>query len=250
MEKFPFNNLHIRRAFALAIDRQEIIDNITLLGDDNGITLLPPSLRKGYALHMIKDHDLYNAQLFLKRGLQELDISLEELSSFLSLIYTNSSVHDRIAQTLQSQWKEVLGVHVDLIKLDHKILLSKLANRDYHIGQCIWYAQYQDPMNLLERFRLLSNPKNYPGFYHPEYTRLLDLAQKTSDESKRSEYLDEALGILVNQMPLTTLYHWNASYMKKPYVKNLLVKPTGSFFLNEVEIDPSIRELSIAAFKS
>ncbi len=244
MEKFPFNNLNIRRAFALAVNRKEIIDNITLLSDDSGIILLPPALRKGYSLQMINDHDTYNAQLFLKRGLQELGISLNELSSSLSLVYTNSNLHTRIAQTLQAQWKQVLNVDVEITKLDHKILMSKLVNRDYQIGQCIWYAQYQDPMNLLERFRFLENPKNYPGFSNAEYSRLIDLAQKEANEDLRDEYLNEAMNVLVYQMPVTTLYHWNICYMKKPYIKNLYVKSTGSFFLNMVEIDQNEREPS------
>ncbi|MBM3201253.1 MAG: peptide ABC transporter substrate-binding protein [Chlamydiae bacterium] len=243
-EKFPFNNLNLRRAFALAINRQDIIDNITLLKDDNGINLMPPALRKGYSQHMINDHDISRAKFFLKKGLEELQIDIDELSLHLSMIYSNSTQHIRVAQTLQSQWKKNLGVSVELVKLDHKILLSKLTSRDYAIGQCVWYAQYQDPMNLLERFKSSDNPKNYPGFSHPEYTRLLDLAKKELDDYQRTEYLDQALGILVSQIPVTTLYHWNASYMKKPYVKNLVVRPTGSFFLNQVQIDQSIREPS------
>jgi oligopeptide transport system substrate-binding protein len=243
-EKFPFNNLNIRRAFALAINRKEIIDNITLLNDENGINLLPRSLRKGYAVNIINDNDIHNSQLFLKRGLEELNISLETLSSCISLIYPNSTNHARIAETLQAQWKEVLGVNVELIKLERKLLMHKLVNRDYHMGQCIWYAQYQDPMNFLERFRLKENSKNYPGFYNTEYINLLEKAQQELDESERSEYLNKALAILTNQMPLTMIYHWNISYLKKPYIKNLYVQPSGSFFLNRVEIDQVNREPS------
>lgn len=237
MEKFPFNNLNIRRAFALAINRKEIIDNITLLSDESGVNILPLSLRKGYTFNTINDNDVHNAQLFLKRGLQELNISLDQLSSSVSLIYANSNTYRRIAETLQAQWKEALGVNVELIKLERKLLMHKLINRDYHMGQCVWYAQYQDPMNFLERFRLPSNPKNYPGFHNTEYARLLELALKELDEYARIEYLNQALSILSTQMPLTAIYHWNICYLQKPYIKNLCVQPSGSFFLNRVEID-------------
>ena len=62
--------------------------------------------------------------------------------------------------------------------------------------------------------------------------------------SLKGEHLNKALAILTSQMPLTTIYHWNICYLKKPYIKNLYVQPSGSFFLNRVEIDQVNRDPS------
>lgn len=239
---YPFNNLNIRRAFTLAINRKEIIDNITLLSDESGVSLLPPSLRKGYTQSILNDNDVLNAELFLKRGLSELNTTRDELASSITLSYSSAITHSRIAQTLQNQWQQVLGISVNLEKLEQKTFIKKLIHHDYQIGQCVWYAQYQDPMNILERFRLPENPKNYPAYYNAKYSRLLEDARKEPDQCIRNAHLNKALSILAEEVPVTALYHWNACFLKKPYVKGLQVQPTGSFFLNEVEIDVMKRE--------
>ena len=52
--------------------------------------------------------------------------------------------------------------------------MDKLIKRDYFLRQSLWVAQYNDQMNILERFKYKTNAKNYANWENPEYIRLID----------------------------------------------------------------------------
>ena len=70
----PFNNANIRKAFALAINRQELIDNVTQGGQLPAMAIVPPTMfpenEKGY----FKDNDVKKAKEYLQKGLEELGL--------------------------------------------------------------------------------------------------------------------------------------------------------------------------------
>lgn len=236
MSSFPLTNHNIRKAFAYAINRQEIVDNITQTGEELGIHLIPKIWRKHQPTPFFKDGDQEQARAFFVKGLKELGITKEELGP-ITLLHVATGIYPKIAQAIQNQWRTVLGVQVELTGYEYKIFLDKLIKRDYQIGQCIWIAQYNDPMNFFERFKNISNPKNYPGYDNPKFAELLDKSYFYPDPEARSKILQEAEEILTEDMPLTALYHWNTTYLQKPYVKDLQTNPIGGFFFEEISID-------------
>jgi oligopeptide transport system substrate-binding protein len=235
LDKFPFSNKNIRKAFAYAINRQEIVDNITQTGEKPGMKLLPDALHESQPDPFFKDGDIETARSYLKKGLEELEISIDDLPK-LTLLHASTGIYPKVAQAIQEQWRKALGIRVQLLGYEYKVFLDKLAKKDFCISQCVWVAQYFDPMNILDRFRIKENEKNYPGFYDPEYKKIVDNSIYHSQKKDRFSVLNKALDIINEEVPLTAIYHWNSPYMKKNYIQGLDQRPSGFFHLPSVKI--------------
>lgn len=237
LDKYPFNNKNIRKAFAYAINRQEIVDGITQTGEKPGTDLLPESLLSSQPEPFFQDGDIETAKMHLQKGLDELNITINDLPE-LTLLHASTGIYPKLAQAIQEQWRKALGISVTLNGYEYKVFLDKLAKKDYCIGQCIWVVQYYDPMNILDRFRVKENVKNYPGFDNKEYRDLVDGSVYYANKEERFEQLSKALEIINEEVPLTAIYHWKNPYMiKSEYVKGLLVQPTGFFHLLNINLE-------------
>ncbi len=212
VEKFPFNNKNIRKAFAYAIHRHEIVDNVTLLGEDVATDLIPPCLRKSAPIVYFKDHDIEKARELFQRGLKELGITEDQFPT-LTYYYSFSGVNHKLAQVLQQQLLQKLEIQIDLQQVEHKVLLDLLKSRNYELAQSFWIAQYNDPISILERFKYKTQAKNYPGWEHPEYIRLLEKSASDKTPEERLKTLQTAEALLLEEMPLVPLYHWKTGFM-------------------------------------
>ncbi len=238
MESFPFTNVNIRKAFAYAINRQEIIDNLACMENENGINLLPSILLNDQPGPFFKDGDIALAKIYLQKGLKELNMDEEDLGT-ITLLHASTGSFPKIAAALQEQWRKAIGVRVNLVSNEYNVFLDKLTKRDYQMAECVWIAQYHDPMNFFERFKQKKNPKNYPNYENKRYSDLLDKSLLEANTEKRFNLLREAEEILNEDMPLTAIFHWKNVYLQKPHVNNLLLYPTGSFYLTEILLEPA-----------
>lgn len=216
VSRFPFNNKYIRKAFAYAMDRKEIVDNITQLGEEAATQIIPSCLKNSATISYFNDKNLKKAKIYFALGLKELGIKEEDFP-VLTYDYATSDSNHKLAQVLQQQWGKNLGVKVELQHCDYKVFLDKLTKRDYTLAQMFWFAQYQDPMSILERFKYKTNPKNYS---HWENSLYISLLEKTATEisEERAKTLDVAEALLLDEMPITPIYHWKTVYMLKDHI--------------------------------
>jgi len=232
-QKFPFCNVHMRKAFAYAIDRSAIVSNITQLNEQIALGMIPPILKNQSIKNFFKDHDVKLAKEHFEKALFELGITVQDLKD-ISYCYTTTEINHKIAQALQQQWLDVLGVKVKLENVESKILLDRLSKRQYLCAQTIWLAQYNDPMNIFERYKLKENPKNYAGWEHPEYASLLEQSAEVHTSDERFEILEKAEELFLDEMPIVPIFHWNFAYMAQPYIKNLTFSPIGTIDFSKI----------------
>ncbi|MCH9621450.1 MAG: Oligopeptide-binding protein OppA [Chlamydiia bacterium] len=249
LESFPFKNKNIRKAFAIALNRQEIVDNITQTGEAPGTQLLPDTLIPNQPTPSFKDGDIKTANDYLEKGLKELNISRKDFPS-IKMLHLSTGIYPKVAQAIQEQWRKSLGVNIILEGFEYKVFLDKLGKKDFSITQCVWIAQYPDPMNILDRFCLKENIKNYPGYDNEEFRNLVNNSVYYFNKQDRFNELNKALDIINEDVPMTAVYHWKSPFMRKRYVKDLFIKPTGSFHLTSIKLDkdevPSNRPIDVA----
>ncbi len=218
---FPFNNVKLRRAFGMALNRKSIIDNITQLKETPATGAVPPILKNNVRHLLIPDGPCPEAASLFREALDELGLSSAEELPRLTYLYSASDINKKTAETIQMQLSKCLGVTIFLQSMEHYCLLFALQKRDFQMVQTTWIAQYNDPMNILERFKSSENAKNYSGWEDPCFCELLAQSSLVTGD-KRMEILLAAEKRLTDAMPVIPLYHLNASYLKKPYVKNLI----------------------------
>jgi oligopeptide transport system substrate-binding protein len=233
---FPFNNANIRRAFAFAINRKDIVDHITQLKEKEALNIIPPVLLPEKDSNYFVDNDVKRAKECFEKGLKELNIEVKDLGQ-LSFVYCSSSVNHSLAQELQNKWLKTLGVKVVLENVEFKILHERAQKGNFSIGLFAWLADYADPMNILERFQDKSNPRNYPKWQDENYNHLLEAALKESSREKYFEKIKDAERFLIEEMPITCLYHDNYAFLIHPHVLGFEVSPLGHIYFEKISID-------------
>ncbi|WP_042144076.1 peptide ABC transporter substrate-binding protein [Paucisalibacillus sp. EB02] len=222
-EAEPFNNENIRKAFALAINRQGIVDNITKGEQQPAMALVPPSIWEESNEGYFADNDVETAKEYLEAGLEEL--GLEELPP-LKLSYNTSEAHAVIAQAVQDMWSKNLGVEVELGNEEWNVYLDSMGSGNFQVGRMGWLADFNDAINFLEIFNSVGG-NNYTNWEDAEYQELLAQSRTETDPAARKEVLREAEAIFMDAMPIAPVYFYTNVWTAKDYVKNVEVSGLG-----------------------
>ncbi len=234
-KEFPFNNVHIRRAFTLSINRKAIIDNITQSGQIPAMAMIPPTMWKEQR-HYFQDHDLKEARREFDLGLQELNINISQFPP-ITLSYNSSNAHHKIAQAIQEQWHRTFGILVRLENKEWKVFLDELAHHKFQVARMGGIASFKDPTTFLDFYRYLSSSNNHSQWSNPRFTELLEESEKTFDQQKRTALLMEAEKLLIDEMPIAPIYFYTGSYMRKPYVKNVYISDMSDISLKTAYVE-------------
>jgi oligopeptide transport system substrate-binding protein len=223
VEQPPFNNAKIRKAFAYAINRQSIIDNVTQANQQPAMGLVPPSMAVS-ANPYFKDNDVETAKKLLAEGMKELGIT--KLPP-ITLSYNTSEGHKKIAEAIQDQWKKAFGVEVKLENKEWKVYLEDLHQGKFQIGRSGWLGDFNDAINFLDLFKQKKGSNNDTNWENPKYQELLNKSALESDPEKRKQILAEAEKLFMEEMPAAPIYFYTQSWVKKDNVKGVIIDGLG-----------------------
>ena len=236
VKQFPFNNSNIRKAFAFAIDKREIIDHITQMFDDVAVGLVPMMLKDDDEKGCYQqDYQPSIALDYFKMGLQELGITKQKFPS-ITYSFFNTEIQKNLAIALQSRWRKVLGVEIKLEARELKSHLTKLHHRQFQIGQMSWIEEYHDRLCFLERFVDAKRYCNYSGWESRYYQQLIDDSFYQREE-RRKVLLQKAETVLMDEMPIIPLYHFHAIYLKNPHLRQIAISPRGDIQFHKAFLD-------------
>ena len=225
----PFQNAKIRRAFGLAVDRDEIVNFVTKNGEKpaNGFVTYGFIGPDGKEFRdTVGDLVTYNpdeAKKLLEEGMKEEGYT--ELPK-ITLSYNTSESHQNIAIALQSKFKEVLGVDAELQNVESGVFLSDQKEFKYQMSRSSFLHDYADPVNALESF-ITGSSMNRTTWSNADYDKLIVDIKNETDENKRWDLLQQADKLLMEEMPVFPLYFYNATTLEKPGVSGILRHPVG-----------------------
>ncbi|KQL43448.1 ABC transporter substrate-binding protein [Brevibacillus choshinensis] len=222
-EKAPFNNAKIRKAFAYAINRQTIIDNVTQANQQPAMGLVPPTMAVTSTPYF-KDNDVEAAKKLLEEGMKEEGIT--KLPP-LTLSYNTSEGHKKIAEAIQDQWKKAFGVEIKLENKEWKVFLDDMHQGNFQIARSSWTGDFNDPINFLELFKFKKGGNNDTNWENPKYQELLNKSALEKDPEKRKQILAEAEALFMDEMPAAPIYFYTHSYVKNDKVKGVVLDGLG-----------------------
>ncbi len=206
----PLDDPRVRRALAMAINREGIVEHITRADEQPAAHLTPPET-EGFLPGAELPHDVERAQELLAEagypdgeGLPPLD-----------LLYNTSENHRMIAQAIQNMWRTNLGANVNLLNQEWSVYLSSMTNLDYDIARSGWIGDVNDPINFLECF-VTDGGNNRTGYSSEEYDSLISAARREADPEQRSEILRDAEIILMEDAPIAPLYFYTRKNLRSP----------------------------------
>lgn len=235
---FPFNNANLRRAFAYAVSRKEIVEQVTQLYEKEALNIIPPILVPNQETTLFTDDDAEKAKEYFQKALEELKIHPKDLTN-ISFMYVASELNHLLAQELQERWSKLFGVRIAIEGIDFKSLQERSKAGKYSIGIFVWLADYGDPMNILERFQDRTNHRNYSKWQSAAYNQLIQQALQAPNRIEYLAKVQEAERFLIDEMPVTGLFHDNYVFLLHPHVRGFAVSPLGHIYFERISIDAS-----------
>lgn len=232
-QKKPFNNENLRKAIGYAIDRKALCDHVTQM-DERVAEGIVASYNDG-KIRGGEDHyfNIEKAKEHLRLALSELNCTIEELAP-IKYLYIPSDQNVRIVASITDRLSKTLGIKVVLEGQEFQLFLNKLRKKDFEMCQTAWISQFNDPMNILDRFRTADQPTNDTGWENPQYREFLELAEKSTDHTERLNYLKAAEAIFMEEAPQTPIFYWNFAYVKQPNIENIQTSPIGVPIISRV----------------
>ncbi len=217
----PFNNVKVRKALSMAINRNDITESVTKAGQIPAYTVTPPGVpdEKGEDFYLVVgklyEENIDEAKKLLEEGLAEEGMTLADWQ--FKLIYNNEDVHKKVAQAIQSMWATNLGVNCTLENTEFQVLLERRSLGDYDVARAGWLGDYVDPMTFLEIFK--SDAEfNDGNWKNTEYDKLVEASLYNQDPAGRMQQLKDAETILINDMGIMPIYYYSKSIVQKPYL--------------------------------
>jgi oligopeptide transport system substrate-binding protein len=200
----PLNDIRVRKALSMAINRQELIDKVVKGGQIPAAALVPPM--PGYTPTTGNGYNLAEA----KRLLAEAGFPNGQGFPTFTVIYNTNEGHRIIAEYLQQIWKEGLGINVTLQNMEWASFLDYRRSSAMQIGRAGWIADYMDPQNFLEL--LISNTGNNDGQYsNADYDRLMRQAASMPGGAERNAVMRQAEDIAITQDQGMIPIYWYVS---------------------------------------
>lgn len=205
----PFDQVAMRRRFAAALDPAAIAEGVG--GGRRAATgLVPPGIDGWMPTSPASwtNPKLANNRPDAANPNQQPSADLAALPP-IEYLYNSSELNRDVAEVLQQQWQQALGVSVRLANQEWKTFLSNQKALEYQISRSSWVGDYLDPMTFLEIFHSESG-NNRTGWNNAEYDRLLQQARAATSRSLRFQALREAEQLLLEQAVIVPLFYENS----------------------------------------
>lgn len=212
----PLDNVLVRRALNLAINKREIVEKVTRAGQIPARSLVPMSIREyvEYTPAECGEYDVEEARRLLAEA------GFPEGRGFpkIQILYNTQDTHKSIAELIQSQWKRALGIDVSLQNQEWAVYLGQVRQMEYWVARAAWIGDYLDPNTFLDMF-VTDGANNQTGWSNPRYDELLKQANRETDPARRFELLHESEAILMDELPVIPIYYYVTTFMVRPYVE-------------------------------
>ena len=216
----PMADPRVRQALAMSIDKQPIVDNVTRGGEQIASNYVPIKFFADYPSPPGQRYDIAKAQQLLAEAGYPNGRGFPPLS----LLFNKETYHGDVALIVRSQWKQNLGIDVDLSGVEIKVFGYRLHNRDFDIARASWYGDYPDPSTFTDKF-LSDNDDNNAGWSNPQYDALCAQAAREPDSQKRMKLLAQAEQILLDQAPVIPIFYYTNQYMFRSNVHGIPFDP-------------------------
>lgn len=223
--KPPFNDARVRRALALALDRNTISDKVVGQGQTPAYQLTPVATN-GMQNNTPEWQSWDQAKRVeeAKKLLKEAGYSESKPLKF-ELLYNTNDNHKKIAVAASSLWKQSLDfVDVSLINKEWKTYLDTRRNGNYQVARAGWCGDYNEPSTFLNIVKT-GNSNNQGKYSSANFDSLMTQTLKAGvTPEQRAGIYKQAEAQLDADMPNINVYHYVSPRLIKPYVVGFSTK--------------------------
>ncbi len=236
--KAPFDDVRVRKALSLALDRDIIVDSILKQGQKVAYQFTPEATQgmKNFEPEW-KSWDKAKRIEEAKKLLAEAGYSESNPLKF-ELLYNTNEQHKTLAVAASSFWKDSLGfVEVTLNNQEWKTYLETRRTQKHEMARGGWCADYNEASTFLNTFKS-DNSSNYGKYNSPAFDKLMasTLGGDVTPE-QRADIYRQAEAELDKDTATIFVYQYTAPRLVKPYVIGFSDKdPMGNWHIKNLKI--------------
>lgn len=248
VKKPPMDNVKVRQAFALAIDRvslakfRKVAKPLTDFTPEGIFPKYEEARKKVQAAKLkelkISEED-WKKRIFdpekARKLLAEAGFPVQGSEGSYScpnfptdkvnISYNTADSNKAVAEFVQAQWKQNLGITIQLKNMEFKTFLPMLNKVEYEgFGRRGWVGDYMDPFTFVGLFYTKAND-GATGWWNQDFDNLLTKSNAELDEQKRYELIAEAEFMVMQQQPVIPLMTNATNWIKKPFIKGMYPNP-------------------------
>jgi len=228
--KKPFNDVRVRKALTLAINRKQIVDNIVKGGQVPALAYVPYGIAdavpgsdfRTVGGSYFKDNDIVTAKALLAQA------GYPNGKGFptFTLLYNNSNANKSMAEAIQQMWKKNVGITCTLRGEEQGVWLDDRTNMNYDVVRRAPTADYEDPNTFLDMF-VTNGVNNNTGWSNKSYDALIAKAKVTLDPKARMATLHAAEKIFTTELPVLPVYFYTSPVLLRKSIKNFCQSTRG-----------------------
>ena len=205
----PFNDVRVRQALGMAIDRERITKKIMRAGEVPAYHFTPPGIGHYHAPEHLLEYNPEKARKLLAEAGYPGGKGFPRFTyMFNAAVGGAAKVHQKVAVELQQMWHDELGIDVEMNQVEWKVYLARETKLDYELSRASWIGDYNDPDTFLNLF-VTNGGNNRTGWSNPRYDELIRDADKEPDLVRREKLLQEAETILMRDgNPIVPLFFY------------------------------------------
>ena len=210
-------DIRVREALSLAIDRDIIVNNVLAGGQVPAYTLTHWATAgwevpvPAAAAMTQEERNAKAVELLTEAGYGSAGEPLT-----LDILYNTSDAHQQLATAIGQMWKQTLGVEVTLANQEWQTFLDARGSQDYELARAGWCGDYNEPSTFLDIMNS-SSGYNDSKFVNADLDAALASAATSADPMP---FYQAAEAIIDTQLPLIPIYHYASVSMLNDAIKN------------------------------
>jgi len=213
-----FKNPKVRQAFAMAIDRDKIVNELLEGLSEKADSIVPPGVKGHRDKAAVYPYDVAKAKALLAeagypggKGLPEFNLTFRDGQPDVKIV----------AEAVASQLNANLGVTIKLQQMEWRAYLDKFNKKEQGFYHMRWAADYLDPQNFLSQMLATWGPENKLGYANAEFDRLCKQADTTLEYDARVPLYQKAEDIALQDVAWIPIYFQKDYELHKPGVTGL-----------------------------
>ena len=230
----PFDDPKVRRAFAMAFDRERFIKEVYEGNVEFANGLLPPGI-PGFS-------ESLEGIPFDPETARQLLAESRYADSFPEITFSAVDADGSPLESVQfmlAAWAEELGVEVQTDLLAPDVYYYQLEGVAEHIFTYGWVADYPDPENFLDL--LLHSERHDARYINRSFDSLVERARVEQDRETRLALYNEAERLLLDDTGIIPLFHVKDYVLVRPHVKGFTITPVGHPHVAGITLGPISR---------
>jgi len=234
LKRDAFKDAKVRKALALAIDRDYVANTIMQGTYSTADSIVGPGIvdEQGYfhdngnAPYISADYEANLAEA--KKLLAEAGYPNGEGYPTLEYSTNDAGYHVPLAEYLQQAWSD-LGITLTISKMEWSSFTAARRAGEYDVARNGWVMDYNDPSNMLDLF-CSGNGNNDGKYSNPEFDAAIE-ASRVADVSEHFAQLHKAEDILMEDTGCLPIAYYNDYWLQSPALKGTWHSPYGYWYL-------------------